>query len=453
MKPSSREAFQLMAEGQAALTDVEANGMRIDVPYLDRMLAETAVVLQEMEAGLRADPLFAEWRKYYGTKADLGKREQLGQLLFNQMGYTPKNFTKSLDKYGRQKPSMDEEALEDIDHPFVKKFNNFEKLKKGRNTFLAGIKKECHGGYVRPSFNLNLVSTFRSSASNPNLQNQPIRDPRLAKLIRQCFIPRSPEYMLVEADFKTLEFRGAANFWQDPDMITYASDPKLDIHWELAMECYLLKHDEVNKGTRGFAKNKCTFPILYGSTHKACSQNLWIAITRNNLTTKAGVPLLDHLKSKGITTQEQYLTHVKGVEERFHRRFKHWSAARDKWWAAYLERGWFPLQTGFVCHGVFSFNFLMNAAIQGASFHCLLWSLIRINEELKQRKMKSKIICQVHDSILADIFKPELDDYLEIARRIMTVDVRKHWPWIVTPLDIEVEASEKSWFHKSELAV
>ena len=67
--------------------------------------------------------------------------------------------------------------------------------------------------------------------------------------------------------------------------------------------------------------------------------------------------------------------------------------------------------------------------------------------------MKTKIICEIHDSIFSDVYKPELKDYLEIAERVMTQDVRKHWDWIVTPLAVEIEGSDVSWFDKKPLAV
>lgn len=93
----------------------------------------------------------------------------------------------------------------------------------------------------------------------------------------------------------------------------------------------------------------------------------------------------------------------------------------------------------------------MNTPVQGPSFHCLLWSVTRINEWLMKNKMKSKVICQIHDSILADVHRSELDDYLEFSERVMTKDVRDHWPWIKTTLGTEVDIAETNWFEKKPL--
>ncbi len=168
------------------------------------------------------------------------------------------------------------------------------------------------------------------------------------------------------------------------------------------------------------------------------------------MTTADGTCLYAHLRSKGIDNLEQFTKHIKTVEEKFNNRFSHWSQEKDKWWDLYLKRGWFPLLTGFVCHGVFSYNNLMNTPIQGPSFHCMLWSIIQINKWLKNNRMKTKIITQIHDSILLDCARSELEDVLAYTEKVMTIDVRKHWPWIVTPLAVETEYSTTNWFEKKK---
>jgi len=305
--------------------------------------------------------------------------------------------------------------------------------------------EDCH------NFIANEVCVHNSGDS-PNLQNQPVRDPQQAKLIRRAFIPRGG-HVLIEVDYSALEFRGAANFWQDPEMLAYASDSSLDIHRDIAAECYMLPVDKVDKKARYHGKNSFVFPILYGSYWGNAAENLWIGASTVKID---DVPLLDHLRSQGIVSLGDKKTpmpgtfrhHIKQVEENFNQRFSHWSESKDRWWDDYLGRGWFEMQTGFVCHGVFSYNNLMNTPIQGASFHLLLWSLIQINKWLKKHKMRTRIITQVHDSILADVHRSELEDYLAKVEEIMTQRVRQHWDWIKTPLEVEVEMGETSWYDK-----
>ena len=446
-QPSNAQALKLMMEGSKALADVEQHGMRIDVDYLDSAIAKATTKIRELEGAIKEDEVWQTWRKVYGSKANLGSNAQLAQVIFGELGVECKVRTKT----GR--PKTDAEALEGVDFPFVRKLVNLEKLKKARSTYLVGLRSEVVDGFVHPFFHLHLATTFRSSSSNPNLQNQPIRDKRQAKLIRQAFVPRSADHVLVEIDYSALEFKGAANFWLDPGMVAYASDPSLDIHRDMGAECYRLATDQVSKNVRSYAKNQFVFPTLYGSYYKNTGIGLWASIAKAGLTTADGVPLQQHLEQKSIFTEEDFIAHIRGVEQRFNERFPAWSEKKEKWWQQYLENGWFPLSTGFVCAGVFSYNNLMNTPIQGPSFHCLLWSLIELNKWLKQCKMRSRIICQIHDSILADVHRSELADYLVVAKRIMTEDIRKHWDWIVTPLWVEAEVAESNWFEKKVVAI
>lgn len=302
--------------------------------------------------------------------------------------------------------------------------------------------EDCH------NFIANEICVHNSS-SDPNFQNKPNRDKRLAKLVRTAFIPRGPDYCLIEADFGAQEFKGAACFWKDPGMVAYASDPKFDIHKDMAAEIYLLNREQVSGATRGFAKNKFVFPTLYGSWWKSTGNDLWTFIERAHLATKDGVDLYTHLKSKGIKDKEAFLQHTKKVEEDFNKKFPTWSEEKTKWWDTYLKNGEFPLMTGFVCRGVYSYNNLMNTPIQGPSFHCLLWSVIQVNRYFKEHKMRSRVIGQIHDSIAIDAHKDELQDVLDVTRRVMEFDVRRHWDWIIVPLLVEVDVSFTNWFEKA----
>jgi DNA polymerase I-like protein with 3'-5' exonuclease and polymerase domains len=244
-----------------------------------------------------------------------------------------------------------------------------------------------------------------------------------------------------------------AVYAQNEDLINIGayvkgSNPKLDIHRDMAMECYRLGADEWTKTTRSFAKNQYVFPTLYGSYYVSCARNLWSQIGRGKLTTAAGLGIYQHLERKGIGDQKQFEAHIKRVEEKFNARFPTWSREKIRWWEQYLERGWFPLSTGFVCKGIYSYNNLMNTPIQGPSFHLLLWSLIQLNRWTKEKNRKTRVICEIHDSIIADVHREELEEYVEKATQVMTVDVRKHWDWILTPLAVEIEVAEKNWFEK-----
>ena len=100
---------------------------------------------------------------------------------------------------------------------------------------------------------------------------------------------------------------------------------------------------------------------------------------------------------------------------------------------------------------------VINYRIQGSAFHCLLWCLIEMNKWLKKNKMKSKMVSQIHDSLIGDVHKDELDDYLWKINDLMTTQLAKVWEWIVVPLGVEMEICELNgtWFDKKkvELAI
>jgi len=452
MKATTGQAYQLFHQGTQALAEVERAGMRIDVARLDSTVKEVGNQIEELISGMTQSGVWKLWKKRWGVKANLGSRYQLGPVLFEDMDYTSTSKTKT----GRTQ--VNEESLEQVDNPFVKDYLRLEKLKKLQSTYLKGIRRETVNGFLHPSFNLHLVKSFRSSADSPNFQNIPIRDPEVGKLIRSCFIPRE-DHVLVEVDYSALEFRVAAMHWRDEAMIAYASDSTLDVHRDMAAECYCLPVDRVPKKCRFFAKNQFVFPQLYGSFYANCARSLWGMISSAELTTDDGVGLFEHLADRGIDRlgscdgsrrpeKGTFEKHIMEVETRFRDKFPQWAKRKEQWWKKYRKCGWFDMMTGFRCQGVYSRNQLYNIPIQGPAFHLLLWSLIQVVRTLKRDKMRSRVVGQIHDSIVADVHRDELNEYLSLVKRVMTVDVREHWPWVVVPLEIEVEKSETNWFEK-----
>ena len=445
VEPTVKDAYDLMHRGALALALVEKNGMRIDVERMDNSIKSTRDKIEGNERFLQDSREWKVWKKRYGSSASLGSRAQLGVVLYEDMGYEVGSKTKT----GRAQ--VNEEQLAKLNSDFVTAYLENEKLKKLLSTYLIGIRREVCNGYLHPSFNLHMVRTYRSSSSTPNFQNIPIRDPKIGSLIRSCFVPRK-NHILVEIDYGALEFRIASCFWQDMAMVDYACNPELDIHRDIAMECYCLTKDEVTKKARFHAKNQFVFPTLYNSYYVNTARHLWASIKDDKLETSQGVPLDRHLADKGITRQT-FEDHIKGVEQNFNNRFSTWSKKKERWWKDYLMDGEFNLMTGFRVKGVMNRNQIANIPIQGPAFHILLWSLTRLVKWMVKSKMKSKIIGQIHDSIVADVHKNELQDYLEKAKQVMTEDVRKYWPWIITDLMIEVETSSTNWYEKKELAI
>ena len=458
VKANRQEGYQLLHDGLIELSKVEANGIRIDLQRLERTKEKLTSKLRLLRAEMEESDVWRVWRKRYGERANLTSREQLGNVLHVELGFEVNGETET----GR--PSMDEESLQKVDHPFVEKMIRFLKYDKALGTFVKGIEKEIVNGRLHPVFNLHIARTYRSSSDSPNFQNFPVRDKEISKVVRSLFVP-SPGHVLAENDFKGIEVGVSACYHKDQNFISYITTPGKDMHRDMAAQIYMVDPKDVSKEARYGAKNKFVFPQFYGDYYVACARNLWEWIEKGKLTTPDGVSLFKVLKHHGITElgacdpehspqPGTFEAHLKDVEDDFwNRRFMGYGRWRKEWFAAYQKKGYFDMLTGFRVHGSFARNAVTNYPIQGSAFHCLLWSLIRVNRLLAKHKMKSMVVGQIHDSLIGDVKESELRDYLEIVEQVATVDLRKAYKWLIVPLEIEYEIAPPggSWFQKKEI--
>jgi len=456
MKPVTDKAYKLFHQGVIALSQVESNGIRMDVDYLKRAIIKSDKKIKHITDRMKKDKVFKAWKKKYGTETNLDSGKQLGKILFGVMGYECKHRTAT------GMPSTDIEALSKVKIKFVKDYLKITKLKKARSTYLIGILNHITpDGKLHPSFNLNIARTMRGQSNGPNFQNIPVRDPKIKKLVRQAFLA-SKNHRIVEVDYSGAEIGGAACYHKDPNMLKYIKNDKLDMHGDMARQIYYCSKKQMTSDIRYCGKNKFIFPEFYGDWYLSCAKSLWAAIGEMNLETSDGIGLIKHLRRNGIkelgacNPKERpvagtFENHLKEIEDDFwNRRFKVYGQWKEDWWDAYLSKGYFDTLTGFRIDGEMNRKEVINYPIQGTAFHWLLWSLIRVQKKLNKYKMKSKIIGQIHDSIVGDVHKKELQNYLEICQQVMTVDVRKHWPWIIVPLGIEAEVTPVggNWYQK-----
>lgn len=440
------------------LSIIEMNGIRIDVDRLAATKEKLSGMIGEMKVEMETDAVWSTWRKRFGAKTNLTSRAQLSTILFEEMDF------ESQDETVGGKFATDEEALSKIDHPFVKNWLQCARYEKTLGTFLKGIEKEVVGDRLHPSFNLHMARTYRSSSDSPNFQNFPVRDKEIAELIRSLFIA-SEGHVLVENDFKGIEVSMSACYHHDPVFMSYITTPGKDMHRDMAAQIYCLKPDQVCKDTRYGAKNKFVFPQFYGDFYMTCAKSLWDWIGTAKLETPGGTSLYNRLAQCGISElgacsfderpkEGTFEKHIQDVENDFwNNRFTQYGKWRKKWYADYLEKGYFDLKTGFRVHGSYARNAVTNYPVQGSAFHCLLWTLIEVNRKLTKYKMKSMIVGQIHDSLIGDIAVGELTDYLSIVEETTAVDLRKHWDWINVPMVIEYELAPEdgSWYQKQEV--
>ena len=462
MKPITNKAYKLIHDGCIALAEVEANGIRIDTDYLHRAIDETTKEIRTSEKNLLQHDIGKRWKKKYGSRFKWDAGDQLGDILFNEMGYKPAAYTEKTHK-----PKTDEESLKSTGLEFVDNYITMKKLRKAKSTYLIGNLRETVNGFMHPFFDLHTAVSYRGSSSAPNFQNQPVRDPIIAKLVRQAFIARKGN-RLIEIDWKGAEISGATCYHHDPKMIKYLENPKLDMHRDLAAQIYMIKKKEVYKAIRDCGKGMFIFAQFYGDYYLHCAEGLWEAIDTFELHTPDGVGLKEHLKSKGIKKlgkcdPKQYPKkgtferHLKEVENDFwNNRFEVYQQWKWDWWNLYQDQGYLDTLTGFRLGGsLMNRKQAVNYPIQGTAFHWLLWSLIRIQKLLRKYKMKSLIIGQIHDSIVGDIPERETKDYLKIVKQVITEDIFKHWKWICVPLNVEAEMTpvNGNWYQKEEVAI
>lgn len=453
------DAYRLLADGQEAMADLQMAGWNLDVPALRKEIKDYDRRIEAKTKELMRLDVVQRWRAIKGKKFKLDG-PQLGSMLADVV-------RKKLKLTSAGRAVIDEDALKDIDHPLAAGVLELRKLQKIRATYLMGLYRERVGDVVHPFFNLHLVRTYRGSSEDPNLQNQPVRDPVQGKIVRSKFIPPRGQ-QLGEIDLKGAEVCVAYCYHKDPTMKKYLTDPTKDMHRDMAMECYLIDDPAgVSKKTRYCGKNGFVFPAFYGSYWAQIAPSMWSMIDEHALTLPDGTGLREHLKRKGIARLGRVLpngkpepdtfhAHIAAVEKNFwYKRFPVYRKWKEQWYADYQRRGYFDTLSGFRCSGVMRRNEAVNYPIQGSSFHCLLWTLIQLRKWLIENKMGTRIIGQIHDSMVLTFVPSEVSAVFDKARQLFETEIRKAWPWVIIKLTAEFELApvNASWHEKEPYAL
>lgn len=448
VSPLSREAYNLLHEGALALAEIERTGMKVDVDYCRIQQKIISRHIDKLKRKLLESREGQIWRKKYGNKLNINSGEQLRYILFDELKI------ESLKSTQGGKQSVDDSILQFLKIPFTDQILRIRKLSKLRDTFLDGlIRHISNDGLLHPFFNLHIVRTYRSSSDSPNFQNIPTRDSEMKKVIRRAFLPRKGR-RFGGVDYSGAEVRTATIYHQDSNMVKYIGDKTTDMHRDMAMDCYLLRREEVTDDIRFCAKGMFVFAEFYGDYYKNCANSLWNAIDSMNLVTKDGIPLREHLRDCGIKNYQKFEDHIRDVEDRFwNERFPDYAKWKERWYKDYLKRGYFDMLTGFRCSGIMSKNDVINYPVQGVAFHFLLWSLIQVVKWLKEQKLETLVVGQIHDEMTLDAVDSELITVLKKVKQIMCDDIRDYWNWINVPFDIDAKFAgvDESWYYKTKV--
>jgi DNA polymerase-1 len=460
VNPKSYQAYNLLHQGILAFARAEQAGIRVDVEYIERKKVHLTRKIAKLEEKFKDTTFFKHWEHATKGKVNIDSSVQLGYFLYRIKKLEPPKLTATGNG------STDEEALKQLNIPELDILLERDKLKRLRDVNLEGFAREQVDGYIHPFFNLHLVRTYRSSCDSPNAQNIPVHDEESMNIVRKAIFPR-PGHQLMEIDYSGLEFRIVACYSKDKEMIKYINDPKSDIHGDTAKGIFKIDHFDksipYHKVLRQAAKNSFIFPEIYGDFYKSCAYNVcsnWIKLPQGKWKSGMGIEMeeghiSDHLISKGITSFDRFMDHMEDVETSFRKKFKgHWEWIKS-WEALYRKNGYIDMYTGFRCSGMMKLNNIINYPVQGASFHCNFWSFIELDKVMRKEKWDSRLIGQIHDSIIFDCLPSETRHVYETAKRISTVELPKIWDWIIVPLDVEAEVSpvDGSWAEKEKLII
>jgi DNA polymerase I len=456
LNPKTNEAYQLLHQGILSLARAEQQGLRIDVDYIERKKIHLTRKIERLESQFKDTKFFKDWQSKVKGNININSNTQLSNYL-----YKIKRIRIQKETYSGA-GATDEEALKAMNIPELDTLLQMRKLKKLRDTYLESFEREQVNGYIHPFFNLHLVASYRSSSDHPNFQNIPKRDEESMQLIRQAIYPR-PGHQFLEIDFKSIEVSVNACYNKDSNLIKYISNPKSDMHGDMAKQIF--KIDNFNKDThvilRQAAKNGFVFPEFYGDYYINCAENMacgWGKLPKGRWSEGQGIEvageyLSNHMISKGITSLKKFENHLKNIERDFwENRFPEYAEWKERWWSLYKKHGYIDTYIGFRYSGVMDKKQVITYPGQGTAFHCLLWSLIQIDNVIQKKKLDTKIVNQIHDSILFDTNPDELSHIVKIAKDITSNKLSEFWDWIIVPMsvDLELASVDRPWSEKAK---
>ena len=367
------------------LSSMEIEGINLDTKFLNNLSAKTNQKLIKIQK---------EIFEISGEEFNISSPKQLGEILFEKM-----KISKNPKKTKTGQYSTAEDILSNLakDNDFVKLILKYRSISKLLNTYIDSLPKQISKSTnrIHTNFLQTVAATGRLSSVNPNLQNIPIRT-ESGKEIRKAFISRNKDYFLMAADYSQIELRVIAALSKEDNMIR-SFEKNEDIHLSTAATVFNIPLKKVTKQQRSHAKI-VNFGIIYGVSAFGLSN-------QTDLNIKESKTLIE-------TYYQKYPKLKQFIEKQIF-------FARDK---GYVET---ILGRRRVLRDINSSNSIIrsaaernavNAPIQGSAADIIKMSMINIQKEFFSKKIKSKMLLQIHDELVFDVFKPELNQVMEIVR-------------------------------------
>jgi uracil-DNA glycosylase family 4 len=435
-------AYKMFHEGTLAFSDMQRNGICIDEDYYKTQNQKIEAETNALRDSLKDSPEAKQFKKKKNKELDVGSTKDLG-ILFYDILKLPAQLT---DKNNYK---VDVAALEAIDLPFVADLLRLRKLEKVKGTYFAQLLREVCGGKVYPFYSLNIPRSYRSSSQAPNWQNQPAHDAEAGKMVRAGIFPTKGN-KISEIDYSSIEVRVAAMYTQDPVLLEEVTVDDADMHRDTAIDVWRLPAEEITKEVR-FHSKAWNFGSFYGASYKSSADILWKQISTK---IKSGLTLKEHLRLIGITSFHAFEAHCKEYYNEFwNERFVVYSQWKEDINKLYRKQGYVENKFGFRFSSHMNEREVTNYPIQSTAFIILLDSLIRINQIAKAEKWQTKIVGQIHDSILLDIHPDEENHVLQTCMYEMSDHSQELHDWIDVPIPVEVELTEtdEAWYYKREV--
>ncbi|NND32511.1 MAG: DNA polymerase I, partial [Saprospiraceae bacterium] len=359
------------------LVALEYAGVNLDQKYLN----DYSLELQEQ--------ILNEESKIYkiaGTHFNIASPKQVGEILFDKLKIPYRWRRTATGQYSTDEDKMTELAEQNEIVANIMQHRMYSKLK---STYVDALPLMVNKktGRIHSSFNQALAATGRLSSNNPNLQNIPIRTPE-GRRIREAFIPRDDNHILLSADYSQIELRLIAEISKDEAMLE-AFAKNQDIHRATAARVYAVDYDAVTDDQRRNAKT-VNFSITYGAGSTNLSRQLGIKRTEAKVLIEQYFKQYSGLKKYMDTTVEFAREHGY-VETLLGRRRK----LRD-----------INSRNGMARSG--AERIAINTPIQGTAADMIKLAMIKIHQAMQEQKMQSKMILQVHDELVFDILKSEV---------------------------------------------
>ena len=370
------------------LAKMEIEGINLDVKFLKKLSERTTNELEDITK---------EIYELAGEEFNISSPKQLGEVLFDKMKITNKPKKTKTGQY-----STSEEVLNELSSKsdLVKLVLKFRSISKLLNTYINSLPKQLdkYTNRIHTEYVQTVASTGRLSSINPNLQNIPIRTNR-GREVRKAFIARNKDYFLMAADYSQIELRIIASLSNEENMIN-AFKKNEDIHASTASAVFNVPINQVSKEQRSNAK-VVNFGIIYGVSAFGLSNQTNLNRTESKELIEKYFEKYPKLKQY-INNQISFARNNGYVETVLGRR-------------RYLKD---INSQNSVVRGAAERN-AINAPVQGSAADIIKIAMINIQKKLSKGNYKSKMLLQIHDELVLDVFKPELNEMIELTKNEM----------------------------------